>query len=440
MAINPQPPAALYLHSAFRSGSTWFWNRFRRSAGVLAFYEPFNEVLATLTPEEIARNVPERWSGRHPKLAAPYYAEYLPLLRPEGGVTLFQPQFSYLRYFDVAADEGQRRYIANLVETARRAGSLPVLGFCRSLVRLPWFLSYCPGTHVATWRNPWDQWMSYHQLAVSGESVYFEFRSFLIASIGRCHKDYADFFSDLHLHPILDYHNTADEDFLDPFFYASHVDLRFRIFLRLYMLDMLTALEHADLVVDLDRMSGQPLYRREITEQLRRLSGLPELSFDDCALPRHAACDEAAYLRGMEEALAFLDGYFSRHPPTPARSRAIADLKDRMRACLTDMAAGVASLYSADAGNSSPEVPDEADLDRFTLCHVLFAIRRMTSGDGDPAPALGYLRAVYGADYPMLRDGLARMADFVGWWDDPAHAKERSAANRLGRALAVESP
>ncbi len=70
----------------------------RELPDVTAFYEPFSEKLATYTPADILRDVPSAWDSRHPALAQPYAAEYLPLIG-ECGVPLFWESFAVQRYF-----------------------------------------------------------------------------------------------------------------------------------------------------------------------------------------------------------------------------------------------------------------------------------------------------------------------------------------------------
>jgi hypothetical protein len=55
MTDNSRP--AVLLHSGFRTGSTWFWNCFRRAANTCAFYEPFHECLAELHPDTFETTV-----------------------------------------------------------------------------------------------------------------------------------------------------------------------------------------------------------------------------------------------------------------------------------------------------------------------------------------------------------------------------------------------
>lgn len=429
--MSSVPPSALFLHSAFRSGSTWFWSRFRKASGTCAFYEPFNEAMATLDPQNAAESRPN-WSPGHPALDAPYYAEYAPLLDPDGGVRRYRRRFAYQSYFDDGPDAEQQSYLSLLIGHARQAGRLPVLGFCRSQARLPWLRRHCPGLHLVTWRNPWDQWVSYHHQTLRHRNAYFEFRAFLIASLGGCHARYRPFFADLYMPPMLTYTTPDDEGFLDFFFHASHVDHRFRIFLRVFMFDMLNALANADIVVDLDRMNAESAYRGAMTSDLRGRTGLADLAFEDCALPRHGWMEDGAYLSGLDEAMDFLDGWGGHAGNDWTDGAALADLKGRLALCRDGLAAVARASVTAD----EPE-PGAGGLDRYTLSQVLFAVRRMVRHGGSPSDGPAHLRAVYGEDFATLCEGLAGVAGLVEDMNaDPGHESLRRAAVELGRLLA----
>jgi hypothetical protein len=431
MPTSPSRP--VFLHSAFRSGSTWFWNRFRAATGTMAFYEPFNEALATLDQASLTANTPEKWMSRHPALGAPYFAEFQPLLAPEGGVACYHARFAYDRYFDDTADEGQRRYIASLVRLAENAGAVPVLGFCRSQGRVGWFRRFCPGLNVVTWRNPWDQWVSFHRLATEDNSAYFEFRAFLIASIARHHPDVGFFFADLCLPPIDGPLGVGGEGGLEPFFYAAHVDFRFQVFLRVYLLDMIRGLSQADVVCDLDAMSADGAVRQDLTDRLRDLTGLSDLSFADCALPRHSVLADGAYGAAVRRALDLLSRHRGRLAATPDAGRAVVAVEERLAETLW-------RLEREGGGHRLPDAPtgeeDGEGIDRLTLCHVLFAARSLGRTDGDLGLAVGYLAMVYGADFCRLRADLAEMADFIGW----CGGGDAVLARRLAEALNAPDP
>jgi hypothetical protein len=106
------------------------------------------------------------------------------------------------------------------------------------------------------------------------------------------------------------------------------VEARFRVFMRVFMLDTLISVQHADLVVELDRL-GAADYRGQTAEQLREMCGLPDLCFDDWKLPEHVWGNDADYPALMREAGAFLDD-FSRYPEARPLERAIGFLRSRL--------------------------------------------------------------------------------------------------------------
>ena len=336
MTSTPRPPSAVFLHSGFRSGSTWFWHRFRDAAGTHAYYEPFHELLAKLSAEVLAQFGPQRWASGHPGLAAPYFVEYRGLLRPEGGVRLYETRFAAEAYYETAPDEAQARYVRSLIDHARQAGRVPVFGFCRSLGRVPWFAALGDGINVATWRNPWDQWVSCHDQATVQQNWYFLFRYVLFACFGARHPRLAPFFAGLALPPAPEGIATPQLAPLLAYFDAATMETLFRIFLRVYMLDTLISLEHADHWVDLDALSEDPQRRHDVTAELRALTGLADLSFEDCALPRHGAREDAGYAACIEEAVAFLAGAGTpiaagHRRALPLLERRLADSLDRLR-------------------------------------------------------------------------------------------------------------
>jgi hypothetical protein len=331
MTQGPSAARSIFLHSGFRSGSTWFWHRFREARGTQAYYEPFHEKLAQLSLAALSAFGPQHWSSGHPDLAAPYFAEYGGLLRTEGGVRLYETRFAAAAYYETGPDEAQARYVRGLAEHAREAGKVPVFGFCRSLGRVPWFAALGEGVNIATWRNPWDQWVSCRDQAVKQQNWYFLFRFVLFASFGRRHPRFAPFFDGLDLPPAPAGITAAELSTLLAYFDAASLETLFRIFLRVYMLDMLIALHHADHVVDLDALRD-PEHRRAVTAGLRQATGLPDLSFEDCALPQHGPLQDVAYASRIEEALAVLNG--AGAPIARDHERARPLLEQRLAHCL----------------------------------------------------------------------------------------------------------
>jgi hypothetical protein len=383
------PP--IFLHSAFRSGSTWFWNRFRETTGVHAYYEPFNEIRKVLTPEKIAENRADTWNSNHPPLSHPYNIEYLGMLRPEGGVRHFDQDFAYNSYY-ATKDGGEGGYVAALVEYARSLGKAPVFGFTRSLGRLPWLKGVCPGLHIVTLRDPWDQWASVVRQAAQGNS-YFEFHLYLIAFIGRHLSVYREFFDGLILPKLVG--KTRDERVasLEFLCQATPIQTRFRMFLRVYLLDALLALPPADCIIDLDRMSAEADYCEETTLRLRQMTKLADLRFDDCTLPHHQPDPDPAYRAALQEALTYLDRRAeAESPPT------------------TVLRAKLESALARFPVTTMAPVDDPSAWDRLFTQQVSVAIELVARSGGRTEKAMAYLQETFGGD---LGKHKARLADIA---------------------------
>lgn len=289
---------AIFLHSGFRSGSTWFWSRFRAAAGTRAYYEPLHESLADIRPETLPMAAEGGGLLRHPALDAPYFEEYRSLVQSNGGIPFYDPRFALKTYFETGPNPGLVRYLDHL--TASAGDAIPVLGFCRSLARVPWMRRQCDALHIVTVRKPWNRWISYRQQATEKGNPYFLFSAYVIAVVGRGDSRYGAFFQDL---PLTSAQAGAPASLtLRAHFDTLTDDQRLRIFLRVFVLEMMIALQEPDHVVDLDRMSVDAAYRAATTETLRAATGLPDLSFEGCDLPDYSASADARFRDYLDEA------------------------------------------------------------------------------------------------------------------------------------------
>ena len=286
---------AVFLHSGWRTGSTYFWNKFRRHERCLAFYEPFNEFLGSLSPSDVfLANAPQE-PFHHPALEQPYFHEYLPILGPQGH-PLFRDEFSCRNYFvtDQPLDD-QRAYLESLLTLAERQQRVPVLGCVRTLGRVVWLQRTFDTVNIALIRSPLSQWMSGQHLAEQGYR-FFDRMHFLVLSqaqgsaIAAAHARH-------HGIPRLDNlpaagMHTALSDMVE----ASPASMRLEVFLSVYYLSYMAALPHADLVVDIDRLSAEPGYRATVRTRIADLTGI-DLDFADARTPRYkiAAGSELAF-------------------------------------------------------------------------------------------------------------------------------------------------
>ncbi|HKU17291.1 MAG TPA: hypothetical protein VJQ52_23055 [Steroidobacteraceae bacterium] len=293
----------VFLHGGWRCGSTYIWNKFRARDDVLAFYEPFNERLARCTPAAILADTPHTWDSRHPQLAAPYFAEYLPLINGRG-VARYEDRFAVRRYFVPTQQPlAEAAYLASLVRLAEDVGKQAVLGFSRSLGRVGAIKRIFGGSHVVLTRDPVQQWLSTRAQRVKRGNPYFEIGHLMILALaprlsiaGRIAHwlriPHLRFGSFGHHYRLLRRRFEPLDD-----------ELSCRAFTAVYMLSYMKALRHADVVVDVDRLSHSRSYRTILSSALRHATGV-ELDFADCKLPAHHAIDASVDVAAIQREVA----------------------------------------------------------------------------------------------------------------------------------------
>ena len=254
----------------------------------MAFYEPFNDLLAGMTAVGVLMTSRHDTALRHSDLDLPYFHEYLPLLGAKGH-PLFRDEFVCRDYF--VADEKlpeQRLYLESLLALADKAKKTPVLGCVRSLGRVAWFKRELKGANIVLIRSPFSQWVSGQKLAADGGYKFFDPLHFLILSQARGSEPAAEHAG---AHRIPRYENLATNAgrlMLADTVKAAPPEVRFSVFASVYFLSMMAALPHADLVIDVDRLTSEPDYRAERRAEVLRLTGC-DLDFSDARTPRYKA-------------------------------------------------------------------------------------------------------------------------------------------------------
>jgi hypothetical protein len=276
----------VFLHCGWRSGSTYIWNKFRAQDDFLAFYEPFHERLARCSAASILRDTEQAWDSRHPRLNAPYFAEYLPLLSGKG-VARYEERFAVRRYFlPTQQPLDEAAYLASLLRLAQSSGKRAALGFVRSLGRVGAIKRVFGGHHVVLIRDPVQQWLSARSQRLQHASPYFELGYLMILALasplsvaGRIARwlkiPHLRFGSFGHQYRLLRRRFEPLDD-----------ELSYRAFTAVYMLSYTKALRHADVVIDMDRLSGSRQYAAAIGDELLQAIGV-DLDLDDCSMPAH---------------------------------------------------------------------------------------------------------------------------------------------------------
>ncbi len=281
----------IFIHSLFRTGSTYIWSKFRQDKGYCCYYEPFHPDLANL---EIQNPDPWRYDNistrlmRHPDLDIGYLNEYVGTLRPGvKGVPYFNKSFSYDNFCGTGKDEipDQKKYIDYLIASAGE--KIPLLQFNRSSFRVSWFkANYPEALHIYLLRNPKDQFHSYMDIYEQAGLNSFLTMDIIIAGVN-CHSD---FFAPLTSHiPVLEYHSGHFDH--ERFIYSLQLPIystteKYSIFYYTWFVAMIENALAADFLLNMDMLSVDDSYRNAVYRFLQA-QDVPPIDFNDAKIRRY---------------------------------------------------------------------------------------------------------------------------------------------------------
>lgn len=268
----------IFLHSLWRSGSTYFFEVFRRNPDrYFAFQEPVHEtMLAAVDDPEILKALQPECSERmrHPDLGAGYFEEaYRTHALWKNHIV---SDFIYDRYFQQERDEQLEKFFSSLSlndSDPRRT----VVQECRTSGRIGPIKAGLGGVHIYVWRNPWDQWWSYKisdyfsaatQIICNSDDRPQSLRNWSAIN-GLEQKKFASISEGLR-------------------HYAQHPlrpDLSYQGYFLLWAKGWLQAQQHADILINVDTLTENLPYREDMLAQLAE-RGIEGLNFDDCAIYR----------------------------------------------------------------------------------------------------------------------------------------------------------
>ena len=170
--------APVFVHSSWRTASTWLWSRLRQAPTAIAYYEFFHERLESCTMQNLRNSDFAQWNSRHPE-GAPYFLEFAPLVGSDGAVRGFNPSMAIDRFMPVGGvhgelSVGERSYVEGLIESAAERKKIPVLTETRTLGRINALARAFPGRHVLLVRNLFHQWASYSEQSTAGNRWFLD--------------------------------------------------------------------------------------------------------------------------------------------------------------------------------------------------------------------------------------------------------------------------
>lgn len=240
--------APVFIHSSWRTASTWLWSRLRRAPTAIAYCEFLHERLMSCTIEDLRGNDFANWNSKHPE-GAPYFLEFAPLIEPDGAVRGYHPSMAIDQFLPAGGPHGalslaERGYVEGLIENAARLRKIPVLTDTRTLGRLDALAKAFSGRHVLLVRNLFHQWASYSEQCAGGNR-YFLDMLFMTVEASR-HDPFVALIADW----------FADQNRTET---SASV---FQLFLVFHLYLYAHAYDAADCVIDVNKIAADPEARR----------------------------------------------------------------------------------------------------------------------------------------------------------------------------------
>lgn len=268
----------IFIHSLFRSGSTYVFNVFRRSDEYYWCYqEPTHEVafFSKNNRDNLLLDKDEMQAVmRHADLDSNYFQELYETWND--WKELIKEQVVYDAYFDNnTTNEIGLSYWSALINAAK---ARPVLQECRTSGRIMAIKEALGGFHIYLWRNPWDQWWSYKV------SPYFDVASQLIIHSSKSPFSVKKLCAELALP------KYGGNDIAQAFVFYYNTPLTseqsYLIFYILWCLGLRSGIEHSDLLLSIDHLSESGSYRKNISAELMEKAHINGVDFSDCRVPQ----------------------------------------------------------------------------------------------------------------------------------------------------------
>ena len=301
-ATQPVPFRPIFLHSLWRTGSTYVWSRFRASAQTRCYYEPLHDGLARLTPARIARGTSDAIEqNNHPALGRPYFAEFEPLVAGRG-VRGYHRRFAYNRFALQPSDHDPelQAYIASLIAAARADKRVAVLGMNRSDLRISWMRSRFQSYDISVDREPADVFSSYISQMYKGNYYYFT-KLMLIVELNRHHEIFSPLADRLKLRSQTEQLLVSAKNFYREVLDGMARESLYALTLYIWAVRSLHALSCCDLVVDL-ALADRSGYRSGLTDRLAADCGL-EVDFSDMQTAQPETSIRLAQQKAVEQEL-----------------------------------------------------------------------------------------------------------------------------------------
>jgi len=283
----PGKQAPIFVHSMFRTGSSYLWKKLKNSPQTKCYYEPLHEILSRLSSAEDISKFDNLTNSYHQRLnsSESFWSVYKGILG-SSGVRLYKTKFAYHQYADNSRENNEdlSNYIDSLI---KNCGKLrPILQFNRTGLRQKWFKERYPDSiSIYLVRNPRHQFASYYQTYGDSGGRGFLRTELMIASLSlNC-----EYFEGIKVYvPSLE---EPDKNlnpfqlfsFFDEVIKKFNLEQLYLIFLWHWINSLLEACRYSDMIIDSSELSNNLIYQHEAA--LYFLKNYIYLDLTDCSVP-----------------------------------------------------------------------------------------------------------------------------------------------------------
>ncbi len=275
----------IFLHSMFRAGSTYMFNKFRNYEAFWPFYEPLHHDLIKLEKGSLdIWKYDKRTTNvmNHPELEKPHFYEFKCAFGDDTSLPYYDTDFAYKEFFNVSKTHELQNYINNLIDSTPDT-KIPVLQFNRTSLRIGWFKKQYPESiNIFLLRNPRDQFESYYQRNSIEKNVFLAINLYIILNDSNASK---------YLLPNqkkLNFSGNVAQDLQISMKLLKNLGLKkhYEIFYFIWSHSIAHADQHADIIINMDKMNSDKEYVIDIQKSISQYTSI-HLDFSDYNLKQN---------------------------------------------------------------------------------------------------------------------------------------------------------
>ena len=273
----------IFIHSLFRTGSTYIWNKFRHSDDFTCYYEPLHNELLGIPKESL--KVPELDKfdfNKHPVLDKPYFWEFKDLILEDGGILNFNERFVAEEFCYNGNNPELKLYIDTLIDKAK---AQPLFQFNRSALRTKWFKNnYEDSINIYLLRNARDNFASFERY-INIDNVFFSAMDLVIIQYNLNQPVFSWLSKYIDLSSLKVGIESAIETCSEQVVTLTSTD-RYMLFYTIWYVSLLFNSVYADFILDVNKLSDSMPYNNGFIEWLSSC-GIYGVTFEDAALNTH---------------------------------------------------------------------------------------------------------------------------------------------------------